>query len=175
MEIELLSDEYEVRRILERDIEAVYRLCSGNPLYYEYCPPFVTKEGIRRDMTMFPPDKEISDKYFIGFYQRGKLMAVMDLIDGYPDRSMAYIGFFMTEKSVQQRGVGTAIIQSVCKYLTVLGYASVRLAWVKGNPQAEHFWRKNYFQKIRETSSNAAEKVILAERVLRSAKEEHKI
>jgi len=43
---------------------------------------------------------------------------------------------------------------------------SIRLAWVKGNPQSEHFWMKNGFLPIKETSSTAAEKVILAEKKL---------
>ena len=166
MEVELLSKTYAVRRILEKDIEDVYQLCSGNPMYYEYCPPFVTKEKIREDMFMLPPGKTAADKYFVGFYQDEKLIAVMDLIDGYPEKSIAFIGFFMTEKSIQHEGVGTAIVEEVCDYLTELHYASVRLAWVKGNPQSEHFWIKNGFTKIMETSSNAADEVILAERML---------
>lgn len=31
IEIERLSEEYTVRKILEQDIEAVYQLCLGNP------------------------------------------------------------------------------------------------------------------------------------------------
>ena len=32
-------------------------------------------------MRILPPGKSIEDKYYIGFYQEGKLIAVMDLID----------------------------------------------------------------------------------------------
>lgn len=167
MNIERLSDEYKVRKLSAEDVEDIYRLCSGNPLYYEYCPPFVTRQGISEDMAILPPGKEIADKYYIGFFQEEKLIAVMDLIDGYPEKSIAYIGFFMTDREVQKKGVGTSMIQKVCTYLTDSGYHSVRLAWVKGNPQAEHFWVKNHFVPIRETSSNAAKEVILAERLLK--------
>ena len=43
---------------------------------------------------------------------------------------------------------------------------TVLLAWVKGNPQSEHFWTKNGFRFLKETSSSAADCVILAERVI---------
>lgn len=164
--VELLSEHYAVRRISEGDIGKVYRLCAGNPLYYEYCPPFVTREAIREDLSVLPPGKEPEDKYYVGFYQGEALIAVMDLISGYPLASIAFIGFFMTESSVQSRGIGTAIIGDVCAYLSELGFGRVRLAWVKGNPQSEHFWLKNQFVPIKETVSSTGERVILAERWL---------
>lgn len=42
MKIELLSAEYQVKRIEEVDAPEVYVLCKSNPLYYQYCPPFIT-------------------------------------------------------------------------------------------------------------------------------------
>lgn len=166
MQVELFSDEYNVRLLTGADISDIYCLLSKNVLYYEYCPPFVTRQSIQEDMEILPPGKEKKDKYYVGFYQGNKLIAVMDLIDGYPESGIVYIGFFMTDTLVQGRGVGTAIIEYLCGYLSEQGYESVRLAWVKGNPQSEHFWLKNGFVRLRETTSNAADEVILAERIL---------
>lgn len=166
MEIESLSKNYKVRRLTENDIEAVYKLCSGNALYYEYCPPCVTKESIQRDMTAVPPGFPASDMFYIGFYDGERLLAVMDLLNGYPRETIAYIGFFMVDSSIQKKGIGTSMIAEACEYLKAAGFYSVQLAWVKGNPQAEHFWMKNHFIKRKETSSSAAESVILAERIL---------
>lgn len=166
MEIESLSKNYKVRRLTENDIGAVYKLCSGNAYYYEYCPPCVTKESIKRDMTAVPPGFPASDKFYLGFYDGERLLAVMDLLNGYPRENIAYIGFFMVDSSIQKKGIGTSMIAEVCEYLKAAGFYSVQLAWVKGNPQAEHFWIKNHFIKRKETSSSAAESVILAERIL---------
>ena len=166
MQVELFSDKYKVCRLTSKNIEEVYDLLSKNVLYYEYCPPFVTRQAIQEDMKILPPGKVIEDKYYIGFYQDGRLIAVMDLIDGYPEKQIVYIGFFMTDISVQGRGKGSEIIDYLCGYLSRLGYESVRLAWVKGNPQSEHFWLKNGFAPLMETTSNAADEVILAERML---------
>ena len=117
-------------------------------------------------MSAVPLEKTAQDKYYIGFFQKDKLLAVMDFIDGYPEKEMAYIGFFMTDVSIQNRGLGTEMIEYFCKYRADSGYRSVRLAYVKGNPQAEHFWLKNGFAPIMETISNVADKVILVERLL---------
>lgn len=167
VKVELFSDKYAVRILTNEDIEEIYELLSKNVLFYEYCPPFVTQRGILDDMRALPPNKTIEDKYYVGFYKNEKLIAVMDLIDNYPDKDIAYIGFFMTDVSMQNKGLGTEIIRDLCKYLAAEEYQSVRLAWVKGNPQAEHFWLKNNFTPIMETKSNVADKVILAEKLLR--------
>lgn len=166
MEVQKLSGKYMVRQLRKNDINEIYELCIGNFLYYEYCPPLVSKESIREDMATLPPGKELSDKYYLGFYSRGKLVAVLDLIVGYPQEDTIFIGFFMTDVSCQKRGIGSEIISELCDELKENHFRSVRLAWVKGNPQAEHFWLKNQFIKIKETTSTAAEKVILAERLL---------
>lgn len=98
MNISKFSEKYSVRRIQDEDIPKVYSLCKGNPVFYEYCPPAVTIEGIKEDMTVLPPGKSKEDKYYIGFWDGEDLVAVMDLILKYPGEETVFIGFFMTEK-----------------------------------------------------------------------------
>ncbi|MCI9531352.1 MAG: GNAT family N-acetyltransferase [Lachnospiraceae bacterium] len=157
---------YVARRLRDCDVQDVFRLCHGNRLYYEYCPPMVTKESIKEDMLALPPNIGQEDKFYIGFYDGKKLIAVLDLINGYPEQGMAYIGFFMMDAAIQGRGVGSEIISGLCESLKRAGFTSVRLAWVKGNPQAEHFWLKNLFVALKETTGNVPGTVILAERTL---------
>jgi RimJ/RimL family protein N-acetyltransferase len=145
MDIAKISNAYHVRPLGEADLPAILSLCSGNSLYYQYCPPFVTEQGIISDMKALPPKKTLSDKYYLGYFDGEKLIAVMDLIASFPDERTAYIGFFMTDVSVQNSGIGTLMIDELCSFLPTAGYTGIRLAWVKGNPQAEHFWHKNGF------------------------------
>lgn len=166
LNVDRFSPFFRARHLDENDAKAVYRLCRTNPLYYAYCPPEVTLQSVLEDMRALPPGKTPADKYFIGFFEGDRLIAVLDLIAGYPEESNAFIGFFMTDAGVQGKGTGSALIRDLLAYLAEAGFASVRLAWVKGNPQAEHFWRKNGFTPLRETSSNAAAHVILAEKRL---------
>ena len=55
MKVEALSTQFAVRKLLEEDIGAIYSLSKGNPLFYRYCPPFVTEKSIRADMKALPP------------------------------------------------------------------------------------------------------------------------
>lgn len=166
MDIKCFSSKYEVRSVVEEDVKAVFRLCRTNPLYYEYCPPFVTENSIRIDMKALPPKKNTEDKYYIGFFAKNKLIAVMDLIDAYPDPQTAFIGFFMTDASVQHKGVGSSIIRELCDYLKKQDYKAVRLGWVKGNYQSEGFWHKNNFAETGVLYDTNGNTVIVAQRNL---------
>lgn len=166
MDISSFSDHYQVRCLDHADIPAIADLCRGNPLYYQYCPPFVSEESIARDMTALPPGKDLSDKYYIGYFEGRKLTAVMDLILAFPDNRTAFIGFFMTDISVQKKGIGSQIIEELCINLKKYGYLSVRLGWVKGNPQAEHFWKKNGFTETGVTYDTDGYTVVVAHKDL---------
>ena len=166
MDISLLSDRYLVLRMAKDDITEIYALCRNNTLYYHYCPPFVTQGSIESDMRALPPNKGYSDKYYLGFYEGDKLIAVMDLILSYPDNDMAFIGFFMTDTSVQNAGIGSGIIDTLCSCLKNLGFSGVRLGWVKGNPQAEHFWKKNLFIETGDTYDTDDYTVVVAQRTI---------
>lgn len=117
-------------------------------------------------MKALPPNKEAFDKHYVGYYEGEKLIAVMDLIMEYPDETTAFIGFFMTAVSVQNMGIGSSIVDDLCRYLSDIGLLSVRLGWVKGNPQAEHFWHKNKFMETGITNESDNYTVIVAQRIL---------
>ncbi|MBR6741059.1 MAG: GNAT family N-acetyltransferase [Clostridia bacterium] len=160
MDICRLSGRYGVRRLGREDIGAVYELCRGNPLFYRYHPPFVTKESILADMSALPPGKGYEDKHYVGFFEGEGLVAVLDLIEGYPTPSTAYIGFFMTEASVQGSGVGTAIVSELAKALKGFGFERIRLGADGDNPQSVAFWRKNGFSAVEEKDFLVMERIL---------------
>ena len=166
MNVSLLSDKYLVRRIDYSDIAKVYELCCNNSLHYQHCPPFVSTQSIIDDMSALPPNKDFFDKYYVGYYEGDKLIAVMDLIMAYPEESTAFIGFFMTDTSVQNKGVGSCIIEELCAALSQFDVSSIRLGWVKGNPQAEYFWHKNGFIETGATYDTDNYTVVVAQRSL---------
>lgn len=148
MEIGQLSDCYDVRKLNQKDIDLIYEISCKNKLFYQYHPPFVTRESIREDMSALPPGKSCEDKYYIGFFEKDALMAVMDLILDYPTKDTAFIGLFMMNVQYQKRGIGSGIIREICKKLKEQGCQKVRLGVDKGNEQSYSFWTKNNFRVV---------------------------
>ncbi|MBO4385254.1 MAG: GNAT family N-acetyltransferase [Clostridia bacterium] len=161
-----ISSVYSVRQLNEGDIPSVVALSSGNGLYYRYCPPFASGESVRADMSALPPGRKLEDKHYLGYFKDGRMIAVLDLIEGYPNADTAFIGFFMVEACVQGAGVGSGMIGDLCRALRGCGFSAVRLGWVKGNPQAERFWHRNGFAETGEEYETERYTVVLAERRL---------
>ena len=154
------SKEYEVRKMGDSDAENILNLCCGNAQFYRYCEAEPTIEQVLYDLHITPPNISMSDKYYVGFYEDRTLVAVMDLIDGYPNKDIAYIGFFMMNPTYLGNQMGTAIIREVIDYLRSIGKKAVRLAIDKGNPQSTHFWKKNGFEIISEADVNGWTKLV---------------
>ena len=165
IQIEKLSNSYTIRRLTDADVPMLYAWMLRNDQYFRYCGGSTTPERVRQDLTLCPPGTTPAQKHYVGFFDAGTLVAVMDLIDGYPDADTAFIGFFMMNRELQGQGTGTAIVRDVLAALRALGYTAVRLGIDKENPQSNHFWRKNGFAVLREAAQERGI-VLLAERRL---------
>lgn len=141
-------------------MDDVIGLCRKNIVFYEYTEVRPTKENILHDMNATHPGIEPADKYYFGFYKDADLIAIMDLIDGYPEKDIAYIRFFMMDVKHQRKQIGSSIISEVIIYLRTKGKTAVRLAIDKGNPQSTHFWTKNGFKAIKEADVNGWTKLV---------------
>ena len=160
-----LSGRFTVRRLDRNDVKKIVGLCAGNPQFYQYSPAEPTEGQVISDMSILPPGVPPSRKYYVGFLEDNALVAVMDLIDGYPDADTAFIGFFMLARERQGHGLGSAMIAEALAYLTALGYSAVRLCIDEGNPQSTAFWTRNGFHVLKRIPREKG-CVLLAERPL---------
>ena len=165
LDVQQFSKMFAVRKMYKKDAELIYAMTSKNLQYYEYCGRMNTLEDIYTDLVITPPGLERKDKYYVGFFEEEKLVAVMDLEDGFPDKVTAYIGFFMMNIEYQGKGIGTQLIAELFAYLKGVGFEKVQLGYDKGNPQSSHFWKKQKFQDIREVQQDGGI-IVAAERSL---------
>lgn len=160
------SSSYAVRRLTEEDLPELLELAGENPVYYQYMHEAPTLEGLRADLTKLPPRASPEDKYFLGFYQGGRLCAALDLILRFPNPETAFVGWFILRKSLQGRGVGTAIVSGLLSLLKAQGFRFVRLGRVKGNPESEAFWAKNQFIPTGVETDGGGYTIIIMQREL---------
>ena len=160
-----LSTRYHVRPMKEADADAILAFCLQNDQYYRYCGKQPSRELILRDLHITPPNTSADAKYYVGFYDGEILVAILDLIDGYPDSDTAFIGFFMMNRQLQGRQIGTSVIQELYLYLKETGLKRVLLGIDKDNPQSNAFWAKNGFSVIREVEQEEGT-ILVAEKSL---------
>ena len=142
IDISRLNKTYKVRILNESDAELIVDLCKGNTLFYRYTEAKPTIDNVLEDMKALPPGMTLKDKYYIGFFDENDLVAIMDIIDGWPSKDIAYIGFFMMNVNYQGKNIGSSIIYEIESYMKSIGKTSTRLAVDDGNPQSSHFWMK---------------------------------
>ena len=143
MDVQGLSNQYTVRRLTSADAEAVLALAVQNEIFYRYHPPLPTVQSITEDMAALLRGTTMRDKHFVGFFEDGHLVAVMDLILDYPQSGTAFVGWFITETDGQGKGRATALMRECEVALAAQGCRKIRLAVDKGNPQSAGFWCKN--------------------------------
>ena len=141
MKISQCSNHYQVRELVDADLKQVFAFYQTNPLYFEHFPPLPSLESLANDLVECPPGKESSDKYFLGFWDKERLVAILDLIDGYPTAEIAYIGLFMVDSRLAGQGLGSKIIAELLSQLAT-HFKKMRLGYVESNPQSSHFWSK---------------------------------
>ncbi|HEM3680624.1 TPA: GNAT family N-acetyltransferase [Streptococcus suis] len=156
------SNRYQVRKLVDADLKQVLASYQTNPLYFEHFPHLPSMESLANDLVECPPGKELSDKYFLGFWDKERLAAILDLIDGYPTAELAYIGLFMVDSRLAGQGLGSKIIAELLSQLATY-FRKVRLGYIESNPQSSHFWSKVGFCPTGEVKEIAGKNIVLTE------------
>lgn len=141
----LIRRPFPVYRLSEADISELYRLCVGNPRYYAYLKCEPAPETLKGELTALPQGKSLEDKYFVGIYEGDRMIAILDLITGYPDERTAFIGWFMVDGGLHGQGIGTKLVGELLGYLRGKGFSSVRLGCIMENIEGRRFWEKQGF------------------------------
>lgn len=168
LNIEKLSTEYQVKKLTVTDADHALKLVQSNANFFNFCPPAPTRHSILEDMKVVPADKTLADKYYLGYYKDNKLIAIIDLIVGYPAELDAWIGFFMTDASVQKQGIGSKIMTDLVDALSETKLKRIELAYPKGNAQSQQFLLKNDFTDMNREVPVPGYTMVIMEKVFHS-------
>ena len=118
------------------------------------------------DLKALPEGKSFEDKFYIGFFEKDSLIAIMDFILSFPEKDTIFIGLFMMDSKESGKGKGSAIIQEVLMAWKRADYKKVRLAYMKGNMQSRCFWRKCGFTETGVEKENEHGIAVIMEKIL---------
>lgn len=125
--------------------------------------------GLLHDL---PPGKTTDDKLALGIRtEKGELIGVLDLVDGYPQDSVCFIGLLLLRPDYRGNGLGCQIMRCVAHWAARQGFKALMLGVVEENQVGIRFWESCGFESV-ETSSPRAFG-LKTQRVLRMRKELH--
>lgn len=88
-----------------------------------------------------PPSVDHTRKHLVGLERDGALIAIMDVLEGYPDETDWYVGLLLISPDERGRGLGTAVWTAVEEWMRAEGGRIARLIVQEQNPEAARFWR----------------------------------
>ena len=166
-DISMLSSDYTVSRITEADISRVFSLARSNRRYYRQLGERPTMRGLTDIISEVPAGSAPGSKHFVGFYgDDGSLVAVLDLITGYPEADDAFIGWFMVDAQLQRQGIGSQIVADVRAAMKGLGFDYLSLGVPKDNTDAVAFWEKQGFSFSGREDQSGGRTVAFMERAI---------
>jgi ribosomal protein S18 acetylase RimI-like enzyme len=128
---------------------AALAIYTANLDYYQTIgEPRPTIRTVLDDAKEVPAGLSAKQKHFWLVRQDGKPVAVLDLVEGYPEATTLYIG--LLEVAERRQGHGRGIIEQLKVQLGSHGYQRIELAVVHANKDAAKFWVALGFQLLRQ-------------------------
>jgi ribosomal protein S18 acetylase RimI-like enzyme len=144
----------ELRAIEPDDVDAVQELIESDPGYTERITGYPPGSSDAQSLLMMRPEGIPEDaKVVLGAWKDDELVAVVDLLRGYPNESTAFIGLLEVHGKHQRRGYGAAAYGLVEQYVagTWPEVEKLRLAVVDTNADtATGFWIAMGFRQTGE-------------------------
>lgn len=149
-EINKRLTEFEVVQIEEKHFNDLYKLQLTNPKYFSNMQDHeVTFEECINGTSVLPPNIEMDQKYYLGFYRNDKLNVIADIITGFPKDNVVWIGLLMVDSSLKRKGLGRKTLNAIIEVTSSLGYESLQIGVLENNSNALEFWKAMNFKEIR--------------------------
>lgn len=130
--------------VLPHEIDAVQGVIESDPGYVERITGLPPGPADALSLLMMrPPDLAEEHKSVFGIRRGGELVGLLDVLRGYPDPDVAYIGLLQIRADLRGQGLGREAHQAL---LALVGewpeIRRLRLAVVATNIQVEPWWRE---------------------------------
>ncbi|WP_322013533.1 GNAT family N-acetyltransferase [Paraburkholderia sp. J12] len=114
-----------------------------------------------------PPGKSHADKFVYEITQDAEAIGCIELVRGYPQAGIAFIGLLLFRESSQGQGLGPQVLRLT--EAIALGWqgGALRIAVLDTNPRALKFWeREGFIELLRKPAMDFAGQAIVMERAL---------
>jgi len=155
-----------------QDLASLQRLLEQAPRYAQIATAGPVSPSAAAEMqATLPPGKEYEDKLVFGIFKDQSLVGCVDLIRGYPSKSVAYVGLLLIAEPHEGNGYGAQAFEMVIEVIADWSTCTaLRLGVLKTNEKAIRFWSKLGFAPTGESkpyqSRGVRTEVLLYERRL---------
>lgn len=114
-----------------------------------------------------PPGRNFDDKFVFEIRSQAGVVGCVDVIRGYPESHVAFIGLILLIESAQGQSYGPAALRLLESIATDWKCTAMRIAVIDTNKRALAFWRREGFVELqRKESVGFTGMAIIMERAL---------
>ncbi len=140
---------YSIRLLFPDDCGKIFSFLDQNREYFLLengrSPVHADGKSFIEDL---PPNKPPSDKFAIAFEKDNRITALVDLVRGYPEEHIWWIGLLLIHPSSRGMGLGSRIIRLLDHLVFALGGREIRLGVLSENDPGFQFWKTMGFEQI---------------------------
>ncbi|WP_376697569.1 GNAT family N-acetyltransferase [Wenzhouxiangella sp. EGI_FJ10305] len=127
------------------------------------------KQAIR-ELEIVPEGYPTEEKSLYLILEEGVPIGCLDMLNGYPETSVAYIGLLLIVESHRGCGLGRRAADFADKVGGEWGCAVLRLGVLEHDQNALYFWsRQGFVERYIKRSSQFTGKIVVMERAIRSS------
>lgn len=154
-----MEDAVKIRRISNQYQALVQTILNAAPSYYmkiDGVPDAGSAKGVFEEL---PPQCHYEDKHVLLIERASTPVGVIDLVIGYPERRIAFIGLLVIDEKYQNMGLGKRSYQLLEAYIRQFSVDSIQLGVNDTNDVGMRFWPKMGFRMQGRTRLNQGLKV----------------
>jgi len=163
---ELAIPGFRTRPLADGDVPALQILFDEDPDYFEINGRAFPVEEMR---IALPPGRTFDDKLTFVLERDGRAEGMIDIIRGYPEPHVWYLGFIFLSKRVRGGGEGRRCLRALYDWMRVQGGTVIRLGVVETNAKARHLYATEGFELEATREADPAVKRMRRTLVLRRA------
>ena len=144
-----------VRPLTREDWDAVQRVFDDDPAFFaEINGRAFTAEEV---CTALPPGHTLEDKFLFAVERDGRIEGIFDLIRGYPEPHIMYLGLIFLSTKIRGGGMGRRCLHALYDWARGMGSTVMRLGVVEPNAKARHLYATEgfEFETVREADPAA--------------------
>ena len=156
------------RRVNREDVAQLQAVMEATPSYFlivqgsEPAPDEAERELVGR-----PDGVPLDRKHLFLVQLKNTPVGCLELLEGYPDPSVAFLGLLLIVETHQHQGLGREVLRFAKETGKAWHCTSIRLAVADANSSALRFWKHMGFTEIeRRKSTSYAGMVTVLERSL---------
>lgn len=134
---------FHVRPVVDGDVPALERLFDEDPEYFEINGRRFSVEEMR---TALLPGRTLDDKFTYVLERGGKPEGIIDIVRGFPEPHVWYLGFIFLSTRVRGGGAGRRCLHALYDWVRGQGGTAIRLGVVEPNLKARHLYATEGFE-----------------------------